>query len=62
MKIVELILEIILSPFTVLLRTNGGNGKLANKLARPVFCILIAIVIVAIFILLAYRREIFNIE
>ena len=62
MKILELIVEIILSPFTILLRLNSGNGKLVNKLARPLFCVLIAIVIVTLIVLVAYRRELFHVE
>jgi len=62
MKVFELILEIILSPYTLLLRISAGNGKLSNKIARPLFCVLIAIVIVALVALVVYRREIFHIE
>lgn len=54
-----LILEAILSPFSLLLRVSGNGKNVFASLAKPAFLLLIAIVITIILILYFYRDFIF---
>lgn len=59
MKIMTLILEAILSPFSLLLRISGNGKNVLASLAKPAFLLLIAIAITVILILYFYRDFIF---
>ena len=59
MKIFTLILEAILSPFSLLLRVSGNGKNALASLAKPAILLLIAILITVILILYFYRDFIF---
>lgn len=60
MKILSIILEIIVSPFSALMRLCGLGKNFFSSLAKPVFVFLIAIVITIILVLYFYRDYIFR--
>ena len=60
MKIVEVIIEAILSPFSLLMRISGIGKNFLSAVAKPVFILLIAVAITAILILYFYRDFIFS--
>lgn len=60
MKIVEVIIEAILSPFSLLMRISGMGKNFLSAVAKPVFILLIAVAITTILILYFYRDFIFN--
>lgn len=60
MKIVEVIIEAILSPFSLLMRISGIGKNFLSAVAKPVFILLIAVAITAILILYFYRDVIFS--
>ena len=60
MKILEIMIEAILSPFSSLLRLSGVGKNGLSTLAKPLIIIAIAIVITTILILYFYRKEIFS--
>ena len=60
MKIVEIIIEAILSPFSLLMRISGIGKNFLSAVAKPVFILLIAVAITAILILYFYRDYIFR--
>ncbi|MDE7106403.1 MAG: hypothetical protein K2O22_04475 [Anaeroplasmataceae bacterium] len=60
MKILEIIVEAILSPFSLIMRLAGVGKNFLSFIARPVFIFLIAAVITTILILYFYRDFIFR--
>lgn len=58
MKIVNFIIEILTAPFVVLFRANAKPSP--NKKVRPVFVLLISLVIIAALILIVYNEVIFK--
>lgn len=60
MKIVEIVIEAILSPFSLLMRLSSVGKNFLSSLAKPLFMFLIAVVITAILILYFYRDFIFR--
>ncbi len=60
MKILEIIIEAILSPFSCILRLSGVGKNTLSSLAKPAIIIGISIVITAILILYFYREAIFK--
>ena len=58
MKIIGLIFEILISPFTVLFRANAKPSP--NKQVNPILVFIIAAVAVALLILLMYNEVIFK--
>lgn len=58
MKILNTIIEIITSPFTILLRANAMPDP--NKKVKPLLVLFISLIIVAVLILLIYREVIFQ--
>ncbi|MCM1131541.1 MAG: hypothetical protein NC310_05695 [Roseburia sp.] len=60
MKILEIILEAVLSPFSSLMRISGIGKNFLSAVAKPVFILLIAVVITTILILYFYRDFIFR--
>ncbi|MDE7263456.1 MAG: hypothetical protein K2N64_02175 [Anaeroplasmataceae bacterium] len=59
MKILAIIAEAILSPFSLLMRLSGVGKNFLVSLAKPVIIFLIAVVITTILILYFYRDYIF---
>lgn len=59
MKIFEIIIEAIFSPFSSLLRLSSMGKNGLSFLAKPLIIIAIAIVITTILILYFYRAAIF---
>ncbi|MDE6241796.1 MAG: hypothetical protein K2M08_05160 [Anaeroplasmataceae bacterium] len=60
MKILEIIIEAILSPFSLLMRLSGVGKNFLSSVAKPVFIFLFAAIITAILILYFYRDFIFR--
>ena len=58
MKIFNFIVELITSPFVLLLRSNAKPGT--NKIVKPLIVFLISLVILAILIFIAYYEVIFE--
>lgn len=58
MKILNFIVELITSPFVLLLRSNAKPGT--NKIVKPLIVFLISLVILAILIFIAYYEVIFE--
>ncbi len=59
MKILNFIVELITSPFTLLIRSNVSNSS-SVKWCKPLIIVLIATAIVALLILFFYRSYIFK--
>lgn len=59
MRIFSMIIEIITSPFTFLLR-NNFNSMNTNKKINPIFIFLMALIIVCVLVLVFYRSYIFK--
>lgn len=59
MKILAIIIEAIVSPFSLLMRLSGVGKNFLSSLAKPVIIFLIAVGITAILILYFYREYIF---
>ena len=59
MRILNLIIEIITSPFALLLRSNGISFN-TNKWCKPVIILIIALAIVVVLVLFFYRDFIFK--
>lgn len=60
MKILGVIVEAILSPFSLLMRLSSVGKNFLSSLAKPVFIFLFAAIITAILILYYYRDFIFR--
>ncbi|MDE7161670.1 MAG: hypothetical protein K2N65_02800 [Anaeroplasmataceae bacterium] len=60
MKILEIIVEAILSPFSLLLRLSSFGKNFLSSLAKPLYILLIAVAITVILILYFYRDYIFR--
>lgn len=58
MKILNLIIEIITSPFTLLFRTKAQRN--ISKPVKSVVVFAIALVITAVLLMLFYYKELFN--
>lgn len=58
MKILNLIIEIITSPFTLLFRTKAQRNF--SKPVKSVVVFAIALVITAVLLMLFYYKELFN--
>ena len=58
MKIVNFIVEILISPFVVLFRANAKPSP--NKVVKPIFVFLISAVVLAALILIVYHEVIFK--
>ena len=58
MKIVNLIIEILTAPFVLLFRANAKPSP--NKVVKPIFVLLIALALTALFILIVYNEVIFK--
>lgn len=58
MKILNLIVEIITSPFTILFRTK--SQKISSKNVSPLLVLLIALAITATCLILFYYKELFE--
>lgn len=58
MKIVNLILEILTAPFSLLFRANAKPSP--NKVVKPIFVLLISLAIVVLLILIVYYEVIFK--
>lgn len=58
MKILNFIVELITSPFVLLLRSNAKPGT--NKIVKPLIVCLISLVILAILVFIAYYEVIFE--
>lgn len=59
MKIVNMIVEILTAPITLLFRTAGNNKKLSLSLAKPLLVLFISLCIVVLLVLYYYRDFIF---
>ena len=58
MKIVNLILEILTAPFSLLFRANAKPSP--YKVVKPIFVLLISLAIVVLLILIVYYEVIFK--
>lgn len=59
MRILNYVFEIILSPFTVLMRLNHKSIT-TNKLVKSILILCISLVTVTILVLFTYRKYIFK--
>ncbi|MDE6661452.1 MAG: hypothetical protein K2J93_06490 [Anaeroplasmataceae bacterium] len=60
MKILAIIVEAILSPFSLLMRLSGVGKNFLSSVAKPLFILLFAAIITVILILYFYRDFIFR--
>lgn len=60
MRFLNLIIEIITAPFTLLLKSNGISVN-TNRWCKPLIILFIALLILAVLILYFYRGYLFNI-
>lgn len=60
MKIFNLILEIITSPFSFLLKLSGSGKNYLSTFAKPLIIFFVSVLIVIVLILFLYRVEIFH--
>ena len=58
MKIVNFIVELLTSPFVLLLRSNAKPGT--NRIVKPLIVFVISLVILAVLIFIAYYEVIFE--
>ena len=58
MKILNFIVEILTSPFTILLRSNAKPGT--NKAVKPLIVLGISLAILVVLILIVYYEVIFK--
>lgn len=58
MKIINLIIEIITSPFTILFRTKAQRNT--SKSVKPLVVLAISLVILAALLMLFYYKELFK--
>ena len=59
MNIINIIIELITCPFSILFRTNI-SGSNFYKFAKPIIIFLLSLVIVVVLLLLVYREQIFS--
>ncbi len=60
MKILNLIIEILTSPFSILLKLSGSGKNYFSSFAKPLIIFLISILIVIALVLFFYRMELFQ--
>ncbi|MBQ9520380.1 MAG: hypothetical protein IJR67_02780 [Acholeplasmatales bacterium] len=58
-KVLNFILELITSPFSLLLRSSNDQPN-PNKVVKPIIVFVIAIFITALIIILSYGSELFG--
>ena len=58
MKVINIIIEIITSPFTLLFRTKAQRNF--SKPVKPLIVLAISLVITAALLMLFYYKELFN--
>lgn len=58
MKIFNFIIELLTSPFVLLLRSNAKPGT--NKFVKPLIVLGISLVVIAILVLIVYYEVIFK--
>ncbi len=58
MKIINIIIEILTSPFVLLFRANAKPSP--NKVVKPLLVLLVSLLVLAIFILLVYFEVFFK--
>ena len=58
MKVFNIIIEILTSPFTILFRTRAQRNT--SKVVKPIFVIAIALLITCAILFLFYYKELFR--